>query len=485
MNPQRLLPGAAARRKGGFSSLGCGGGLLAAVLILAANPTATALQYPTGFVFRPVPNPLSPANTTYPIVAMAQPAVGVQFWDDHFGTIKTRVTQTDGINSRHEYSRFDPFNCDHSMIQLLSSDGGFKIYRTTTMPYNKASQLVRTITEIEEPRWDRENPRLMWGLQEFSIVTLDVVSGVRTVVKDFTRDPVTSPVIAANPVYHITTREEGEPSIDRRYWAFMLQGDERANYEPLYIFCWDRRNNTVVGIYPVAPNDRAIDWVGMSASGAYVLIGGDSYNTGTLTGLVMANRQLTQFHRIGFATGHSDIGVDSDGRDVVVMQNDRTDYIDMIPVDWSTKPILEPGGSYAGTGLVRLVQLYYDSTSSRGFQCGVHISCNFPGWAVISTHIAPGVKEQNWLDRCIVLAELNRTRPRVYYLAKVHNTSQEEPRAYWEETHATITNDGRKVVWASNWGLNVGQEQMSLIQLTMPDYWYRYKTAAQSWPGYR
>ncbi|MBN1620033.1 hypothetical protein JW890_04865, partial [candidate division WOR-3 bacterium] len=97
----------------------------------------------------------------------------------------------------------------------------------------------------------------------------------------------------------------------------------------------------------------------------------------------------------------------------------------------------------------------------------VHISCNYPGFAVISTTIEPSLPEQNWLDRTITLVRLDRQNPRVFYLSKLYNTTQ----AYWEETHAAIADDGSKIVWADNWSLNVGQERVFLMELIMPDGW--------------
>jgi hypothetical protein len=100
----------------------------------------------------------------------------------------------------------------------------------------------------------------------------------------------------------------------------------------------------------------------------------------------------------------------------------------------------------------------------------VHISCNTSGYCVISTEISLGLAEQNWFDRTITLVKLDRSNPRVFYLAKVYGTTG----AYWEETHGTISNDGSKVVWATNWNQNVGQEQVFLMQLDMP--------AKTNWP---
>ncbi|MFB3785345.1 MAG: hypothetical protein ACE15F_03150 [bacterium] len=445
------------------------------LVLIPHSSLAQSIPYPGAFAFIQVPVPLAGINPTFPLVDAPLPAAGAPFWDPRFGTLQTRVTETDGINSRHEYSRFDPFNADGSMILLLNEDGGFIVYRTAAMPYNQEANRVLNL-DIQEPRWDAADPRLVWGLQDYQIVTVDVSTGQRAVIKDFTLDPVIGPVIQNSTVYRITTQEEGEASQDFRYWVFMLQGDARADYLPLYFFTWDRETGTVPGVYPLPETERAIDWVGMSCLGNYVLIGGDPGNTGNTKGLTLANRELNRFHQLAYDTAHSDVGLDAGGREVIVMQNSRTDYVDLIPLDWTTRPVLGSNG-YATSGIIPLIRLFYSSDSPQGLQSGVHISCNYPGYAVISTTIEPGRPEQNWLDRSMVLARLDKAEPDVYYLAKQHNTTG----SYWEETHAAITRDGSKIVWADNWGQNIGENRMFLMQLDMPPRWTSIITGIGDW----
>jgi hypothetical protein len=380
--------------------------------------------------------------------------------------MQTRVTQTAGL--RHEYSRHDPFNRDQSLILLLYvPDGEWRIYRTQSVPYDQPGNLVRT-TDLEEPRWDPNDANLVWGVQGFRILTLNVQTGDTATVTDFAADATIAPILAANPdLYRITMKDEGETSTDKRYWAFILQGSQ-DDYRARYVFCWDRQTDQVLGLHTVSASQSDIDWVGMSPLGTWVLIGGSDANAGDLAGLVMANRELTTFHRLDFATAHADVGLDSDGNEVIVMQNVRTDYIDLIPLSADTKPILEPGGSYTGTNRIPLVRLFYASESPIGLRSGVHISCNVPGYCVVSTHIEPGAPEQNWLDRSIVVVRLDREAPRAYYLAKVYGTTG----AYWEETHATITQNGSRVLWATNWSQDVGQEQVWDMELRMPAGWF-------------
>lgn len=412
-----------------------------------------------------VPNPTSGDNPTYKLESAAVPTPGQSVTDNRFGTTQTRIVQTERI--RQEYSRHDPFNKDQSMILFMYlPDGEWRVYRTASIPYDTTANLVRTL-DMEEPRWDPANPDLIWGNQEFRILTVNVKTGDTTVIKDFAQDAAIKPVLTAHPdLYRITMKDEGESSYDRRFWAYQIQGSQ-DDYRARYLFTWDRQQDKILGLYTLPANESSIDWVGMSPKGNWVLIGADAENEGQLAGLTMANKELTQFHRLNFDTAHSDVGLDSDGNEVIVMQNTRTDYIDLIPIDLNTKPILENGGEYAGTNHVPVVRLFCASESPIGLNSGVHISCNFNGYAVVSTYIEPGLPEQNWLDRSIILVKLDRAKPRAYYLSKVYGTTG----AYWEETQASITNDGTKVVWATNWDQHVGEERVWVVQLDMPEGW--------------
>jgi hypothetical protein len=411
-----------------------------------------------------IPDPRSGTNPAFRAGNPAPPATGQSVADSDFGTSQRRMTQSEQV--RHEYSRHDPFNATRSLVLLLDiRQGDWRVYRTQNVPYDQPTNLVRSV-DLEEPRWDPEQPNRLWGTRDFRIETLDAGSGATSIVKDFAQDPAVAPILAQHPdLYRITMKDEGESSIDKRYWAFLLQGST-DDYRAQYILSWDREENRVLGLRAVPREQSDIDWAGMSPRGNWVLIGGSENNASPLTGLVMANRELTDFHRLDWATAHADVALDSAGGEAIVMQNVRTDFIDLIPLDTATQPILVSGGRYEGTNRTPLVRLDY-SSSPTGLGSGVHISCNVPGFCVVSTYIEPGVPEQNWLDRKIILTKLDRTSPRAFYLAKVHGTRD----AYWEETQATITQDGSRVVWATNWGLHVGAERVWLMELAMPAGW--------------
>lgn len=447
-----------------LQSAGCGGG---SGSYRGEDGGDSSTVYAVDFEFVQVPDPLAGENPLYPEEDLPMPETGMSFKDGQFSTVLTRVTKPDGIEARHEYSRFDPFNCDQSMMVLLTDTGDYAVYRTDSFPYNQPDNLVMYTSGIEDPRWDPDDPHLLWGLADFEIVRDNVVSGEREVVKDFSSDAVITPLLADEPdIYRVTMLQEGEASMDRRYWAFILQGTE-DDYRPRYIFCWDREEDDVLGLYKVQPEESDIDWVGMSPKGNWVLIGGMGENAGNLQGFTIADRQLQDFHRIDYTTSHADVGLDCEGTEVLVMQNYYTDHIDMLPLNPSTQPILEAGGSYDGTNRIPLLRLYYAGDSPIGLNSGVHISCNTPGYCLVSTYIDEGLREQNWLDKTNVLIRLDPGEPGVYYLSKTYNTTG----TYWEETHGTMSNDGSKIVWACNWNMNPGSEEVFLLQLDMPPGW--------------
>ena len=414
-----------------------------------------SLDYPPGFKLIQVPDPLADRNPAFPLAKQSEPTLGKPFFDPQFGTILTRVTNPGKI--RHEYSRFDPFNVDRSMITLIDTDsGGFMIFRTQGPDYAASQNLIARV-EWSEPRWDPVDPNRLWGFEDFKIVSMDVPSGRIDEVKDFAQDPILGKIIESQPdLYRITTKEEGEPSIDFRYWALALQGSD-DEYRLRHLFCWDRDKDKVLGHMPLSADEAApIDWVGMSPLGNWVVIGGDSDGGRKTAGLVITDPGFSKWHNLAPSTAHSDVGLDSQGREVLVMQNTATDYIDLIPLAPQT------------TGAVRpMVRLFYSSDDPAGFNGGVHISCNVPGYCVISTYYEPDTPEKNWLDRTIILLKLDPRKPKAWYLAKVHNTTGD----YWEETQAAISRDGSRIVWASNWGQDPGQQRVFVLELAMPPNW--------------
>ncbi len=350
---------------------------------------------------------------------------------------------------------------DKSLIILLDyNEGVFSVFRAV-IPYDALDKLVCRL-DLEEPRWDPSDPDIITGLNGFRIVSFNVKTGEAATVKDFALDQRVGPVIAAEPdLYRVTARGAGGSSVDGRWWALALQGSE-GEYQLRWLFTWDRDSDAVPGLLKLESGTSRIDWVGMSPKGTWAVIGCAYDNGEPLTGMVIADRELTAFHQIDTDSACADLGLDSAGNEVLVMYNTNTANIDMLPLRLSTLPVTEYADTaYAGTGRIPLVRLDY--SGGHPFGSEIQISCGAPGWALISTYCAPDAPEQNWLDKSIVLVGLDPSAPKSYLIAKTHNLSGD----YWEQTNGTITRDGKTVLWAANFGAEPGKLKIFLMRLDM------------------
>lgn len=132
----------------------------------------------------------------------------------------------------------------------------------------------------------------------------------------------------------IITGSEGDASLDRRYWSFMVQD---SSYHLLSVVVYDKTENKIVGRKDSGFPDK-VNWVGMDMSGNHCFIGYDE-----LTYAQLFSRDLkSSFTLPDGSNGHGDLALTADGKDVVVYQNVRTDYIAMADLDTGTEtPLVE------------------------------------------------------------------------------------------------------------------------------------------------
>lgn len=99
--------------------------------------------------------------------------------------------------------------------------------------------------EFQEIRWDTlgDRPNVVYYVKGMALYERDIVAGTAEVlIKDFTAD---FPGVAAGS--QILCDVEGIPSIDCRYWAFMLRHPyvDESTYQGIYCFIWyDKLKNT-------------------------------------------------------------------------------------------------------------------------------------------------------------------------------------------------------------------------------------------------
>jgi hypothetical protein len=384
---------------------------------------------------------------TYSIPTPPRPEKGQLTRDPTFSTPFVRLTDKakDGYTDDgvvNEYARSDPENADGSLVILRGLSGDWHIYRTRD--HRRLGGFKNPAGQQMEPRWDPKDPHLFYFVADMKLWSFNAQSRKQTAIRDFKRDFPHGLVI--------TSRTEGDASVDRRYFCWQVQDDK---WETTDVFVYDRVQNLIVGRKALR---KGIDWVSMSMSGKHCLIGYDSERMQAYT------RDLKRYVTMPAGAGHMDLALTAEGRDVMVYQSNKTDYISMAD--------LETGQETS------LLALPFKVNPAIGLHVSGNSSSKVPGWVLISTSgpkNPPAGKRHSWMDLQLFMMEL-KARPRVWRLVATHSVDQinfkdgDGNRQYFAEAFASINTRGNRVYWGSNW------ESSQLARLEtyvahLPDGW--------------
>ncbi len=389
---------------------------------------------------------------SYPVPDVSIPAKGAPFNDPTFHVAGVRITDRArdnylGPGIENEYAKMDPENSDGTGLILRSNNAVYYLYD----PRNGA--VIRQLTvfdscccEEPEPRWDASDPHVFYYVCGAELRRYDTAADASAVVHDFRKE---FPQAGS-----ITTRTEGDASLDRRYWAFMV---EDSNRQVLSVVVYDTRDDVIVGSRSGGFPD-AINWVGMSVSGRYCVVGYE--DTAIYTDIFSRDFAVRTSLPEG-AAGHGDAALTADGRDVYVYQNVRTDSIAMSDMETGVE--------------TTLLRIPFEVNPD----IGLHVSGNCagtPGWVLISTYGAwnpPPGRSHSWLDTQLFMLEL-KADPRIWRLAHTHAFTYRNPdegeKNYFAEAFAAINTAGTRVYFGSNWGSFV-PDYTDAYQLSLPANW--------------
>jgi hypothetical protein len=389
-------------------------------------------------------------------LSLAEPPARSPFRDPVFGTCLVRVTDRQADLSaddesrglKNEYARVQSFNADERYIMVYGTEGEWFLYDAASL------QPVGKLPIDSEPRWDAEDPDLVYYSEETRLMAYDVATGRETVVHEFADDFPGQEIAAVWTVY------EGRPSADTRTWGLVAEDEE---WLPVAFVVYDRPSDqvTVRDMRGVPGMEDDVDHVTISPLGTYFLASFDRYcEPGALgddaqpCGLMVYDRDLTNGRGLLRTVGHYDPALDAAGREVIVYQSIDTDEIAMLdlesgaitplwPIDFSHTPI---GFHFSG--------LAYD----------------MPGWALISTYSGGYPEAYTWMDDQVFAVEL-KAGGRVVRLAHTHSlVDEEQEHDYWAEPHATVNHDFTRVLFTSNWGRS-GSEGVEMYMIELPVGW--------------
>jgi hypothetical protein len=384
----------------------------------------------------------------YPAPNTAQPEKGKLHQDPTFLTTIARITQkADGYAGpgiENEYSRCDPENCDGTRLILRANTAECYLYDPASWEMIEQVDAFNECNQEPEPRWDQSNPKVFYYLCGAQLRSYNIDSKVSTTIHDFKNEFPNA--------YDISTKAEGDASLDRRYWCLMV---EDSLYNLLAVLVYDRTADSIVGQKTSGFPD-ALNWVSMDMSGAHALLGFESVNYIRLYDLTMT----TSLDLAAGSNAHGDLALASAGQEVWVCQNTATDYISCYDLATGSETQLIPIPFGVNTDI------------------GLHFSGNCddtPGWVLVSTYGSynpPPGEQHSWMDCQLFMLEL-KADPRVWRLAHTQayaSQNYDGEKNYFAEAFAAINSLGTRVYWGSNWR-NYTQDYTDTYQVLLPDNW--------------
>jgi hypothetical protein len=348
------------------------------------------------------------------------PGVGGIYNDPVFGTSIKRLSNAPSMPNHAgygnlslvtaEYSTMSPFNKDNSRL-ILQHDSYFALYSGTGQ-YIK--DLPFEVHASAEPRWSRSDPSLLYFVNGNTLKRLNVQSGASSVVRAF-------------PEYGaVSGHGESDISFDGNH--FVLAGDDR------YVFVYeistnskgpvlDTAGNAFDSLYITPDNNVTITWL--------------QAGSGRFQGIELFSRQMVFQRQVTRAGGHMDVTRDVDGTEVLI---------------WASAADPSPVCDGSAIVKVRLSDAHQTCLFSIDWGVGLHISApDGNAWFFMETYApddpaSPG----DWTPFVNEVLQIKTDGSQVRRLFHHRSRPFDD---YYYMPRVTVSHDGSKLVFSSNYGL--------------------------------
>lgn len=378
---------------------------------------------------------------------MLRPAAGIPFPDPVFKTSIVRITDAVSIGKPGlfpDYAKRQAWNSDESLLLLRSDDGSTLLFDGATYAFLKELDGVGG----EDLFWHPANPDLVLYNPDHALWTFNVRTGERSLVFDFVGYDFAS------------TRGEGHLSRDASAYAVVASTYNQSTGDVtirklMLLALTEAQGGAIQGkverSLDLPQPLESFDWVSISPSGKFVVVDYADDVTGQFHGVEVYDRQLDLLWQKPLGAGHSDLAVDGDGEEVLV--------IDLYDPLANETIIMKYRLSNGESASLLTIDADFDQ----------HISCRSdarPGWCTLSTFDYIGRLDHSpdaWLPFEDEVFDLNLDgtgdvqRIAHHHSRRYSSTTPDSDRSvYWAEPHATASRRGDRILFGSNWGLNVG-----------------------------
>jgi hypothetical protein len=386
------------------------------------------------------------AQGILPVPTALRPLLRAPFTDPTFGTRVTRVTDpsmspsnatSTTLGLRHEYSRYPALNADNSKV-VVRVIGGVDRGYFEVLDLASGALLYKIGAQ-------RGDPELSWHPTSPDRLFYRTTNEVRV----FHTDTGQSEVLMAFPQYYaISTKSEGRPSDDWRYYAFL--GFRDSSYSSADLVVVDLVTKSVVATWA---NAGKPDWVSMSPSGRYVVA---QWVDGKGT-RVYKRDDLSYLHTAFADAAHSDFAYDAAGDEVIVYH--ATGSAALVELGSPNGcPVAQARLSDGKKTKLLDVGWGWFTPHFSGFASRRH-----HGWVLMSTYTTPENAPQPY-SREVLWLKLDGSGA-VRRIAH-HHSDQARPstgKDYWAEPQATSSWDGDVVLFSSVWGQPFSQYDLYTV----------------------
>jgi hypothetical protein len=365
-----------------------------------------------------------------------RPQVGDPYTDPKFGTTVVRLT--DAVTSSFsgsfpDYSKRQAWNADGSKMLLRTDDGYTLLLDGNTYTYIQTLDVVGG----QDLFWHPANPDILYYAPDSILYSFSISSGQPTKLHDF------APYTWAN------TAGEGNLSDDGRYYAVVGQYYNYSTGEVTFsdILVYDLVDDQIISNLSIPPDSIwGFDWVSISRGGDFVVVDYADTETGRFHGVEVYDRMMNFVWQKPLGAGHSDLGIDNAGDDVLVM--DIYDEVNNETVFMKYR--LSDGQE---TELLRVSPLFDQHISCRNEKRREY--CFISTFDYIDRLIDDSLSWLPFEDEVFALkldgsGEVERI---AHHHSRRYSPLTPDPdnSVYWAEPHATADRDGRRVLFGSNW----------------------------------
>jgi hypothetical protein len=399
--------------------------LLAAALL--CFPRRAAAQWVTNHLALPQPG-------------IPKPPALAPFTDPVFGNGITRVTDAAAagwIGAFPDYSKRQAWNADETLL-LLKINNGDDLAVLDAATY-QVRHVIPGIGASQDVFWHPFDPAHLF-------YNLEATLWVREALTDL--PPAT--VWTFGDYTFADTAAEGNLSRDARFYAVYAHNDAPATPHDASILV-DLAAKRELGRLDVPTNLQAFDWISVSPLGKYVVVDYATDLDAPFNGVEVYDQAFHLRWRKPLGAGHSDMGVDADGSEVLVMDvyNNDTNLTDI------RKFRLSDGAET----LLLSIQVFDQ-----------HISCrneSNAGWCFVSTfdyvdRLTDSPADWEPFEDEVFALKLDgsgEVRRLAHHHSRRYSPTTPDPDAsvYFAEPHATVDRSGTKVLFGSNWRIDVGE----------------------------